>query len=84
MIDGGYYTPQQAAEILGCADDQIVHWIHSGQLVAVNVAKEVNSKRPRWRISEADLGKFLLARRNAMPTPKAERTRKPKEPKQYV
>ncbi len=61
MVDGRYFTPQQAAEILACDDEQIVHWINSGQLTAVNVAKDPNGKRPRWRISEADLGRFCSA-----------------------
>ncbi len=84
VVDGRYYTPQQAAEILGTDDEQVTHWINSGQLVAVNVAKSPAGKRPRWRISESDLGKFLLSRRNPAAAPKVERAPKIKEPKRYV
>ena len=59
-----HFSPQQAAEILGVTDDGIVAMIHSGELVATNVARAADSKRPRWRIAESDLGRFLLSRRH--------------------
>ncbi len=73
-----HYTPQEAAEILGTSDDGIVEMIHAGEIVACNVARSANSKRPRWRISESDLGRFLLSRRHpaSMERP-AKRSRKP-------
>lgn len=85
MVDSKYYTTQQAAEILGTDDEQILSWIHSGELAAVNVAKSLQGKRPRWRIAEADLGKFLIGRTHPASmqsvAPKAPRQQKPK---QYV
>lgn len=72
-VDLHYFTPQQAAEKLGCDVEQIIYWIGSGQLPAVNVAKSPNGLRPRWRIAEADLGRFLLSRRNAPPAPPVKR-----------
>ena len=86
MVDSRYYTPQQACEILGTDDEQVLSWIHSGELAAVNVAKSLQGKRPRWRIAEADLAKFLMARRHPASTQKqtvAPKTRQAK-PKQYV
>lgn len=59
-----HFSPQQAAEILGVTDDGIVAMIHSGEIVATNVARNADSKRPRWRIAESDLGRFLLSRRH--------------------
>jgi hypothetical protein len=59
-----HYTPQEAAEIIGMTDDGIVSLIHSGDIIATNVARSKDSKRPRWRISEGDLGRFLLSRRH--------------------
>ena len=59
-----HYTPAQAAEILGLSDDGIVALIHSGDIVATNVARSRDAKRPRWRIAESDLGRFLLSRRH--------------------
>lgn len=64
MVDSRYYTPQQACEILGTDDEQVLSWIHSGELAAVNVAKSLQGNRPRWRIAEVDLAKFLMARRH--------------------
>lgn len=73
MVDTQYYSPQEAAAVLGCDDEQVLHWIHSGQLPAVNVAKSPNGQRPRWRIAASDLGKFLISRRNAPPAPPVKR-----------
>ena len=83
MVDSQYYTPQEAATVLSCDDEQVLHWIHSGQLPAVNVAKSANGLRPRWRISAGDLGKFLISRRNAPPAPPVKREKQSKA-KQYV
>lgn len=85
MVDSRYYSPQQAAEVLGTDDEQVLSWIHSGELAAVNVAKSLQGKRPRWRISESDLGKFLIARRHPASTQHAApAVAKRKAPKQIV
>ncbi|TWU39122.1 Helix-turn-helix domain protein [Novipirellula aureliae] len=80
-----HYAPVDAATMLGVDSEQVLAWIHSGELAAANVAKTQNAKRPRWRISESELGKFLLRRRHpasvTTSTPKV--ARRPK-PKQYV
>ena len=72
-----FYTPPQAARLLGVKSDKILAWIHSGELVAANLATNHNGERPRWRISEDDLGRFLLRRRHtAVPAPEPRRRRK--------
>jgi excisionase family DNA binding protein len=53
--------PSQAAELLGVNADKIRAWIASGELKATNVALR-RSSHPRWRIAEADLEDFKLAR----------------------
>ncbi|WP_417736333.1 helix-turn-helix domain-containing protein [Rosistilla oblonga] len=80
-----HYTPQRTAELLDTDDEQVLAWIHAGDLPASNVAKSSAGKRPRWRISESDLGKFLLSRRHpaSQPKPAAKVARRP-QPKQYV
>ena len=78
-----HYTVQEASQLLACDDETILAQIHSGQLSAVNIAKKVNAKRPTWRISEAELGKWLLRRSNAKQTVAPKTTKRPK-PKQYV
>jgi hypothetical protein len=75
-----HYTPQQAAEIVGMTDDGIVSLIHSGEIIATNVARSKDSKRPRWRIAESDLGRFLLSRRH--PASLQQSTKSTRRPKQ--
>lgn len=84
MVDSRYYTTQQAAETLGVDDEQILRWIHGGTLPAYNVAKVLDAKRPRWRIAEADLAKFLMTRRSQPAPLPAVRVSKRPQPKQYV
>ena len=82
MLDQ-HYEPKQAAELLGVDAEQVLGWIHAGEIVAADVSKQ-NSKRPRWRISESELGRFLLRRRHpAAGSPQPKPTRLP-QPKQYV
>lgn len=85
-VDGKYYSVQMAAETLAVDDEQILSLIHSGQIRAVNMAK-ANSKRPRWRIAEADLGRFLLSRLHPAGTATTSRpmtASRPKPAKQHV
>jgi hypothetical protein len=39
----------------------VLAWIHGGELAAANVS--AGSGRPTWRVSEADLDRFLAGRR---------------------
>lgn len=73
-----YFTVQQAAEMLGVDEEQILFPINTGELVAVNVAKSPNGKRPRWRIAESELGRFLLKRRNSAPQSEAKPAKNPR------
>ena len=77
-VDARYFTPQQAAEALAVDVEKILGWIHEGQLRACNVGRKANTLRPRWRIGEADLGRFLLSRQHpaAMQSAPAPRRRK--------
>lgn len=85
MVDSKYYSPQHAAEVLGVDDEQVLSWIHSGELVAVNVAKSLQGKRPRWRIAESELGKLLISRRHPASTQQvAPKAAKRPAVKQYV
>lgn len=85
MVDSRYYSPKEAAEVLSTDDEQVLAWIHAGELVAINVAKSIKQQRPRWRISESDLAKFLMARRHpaSMQQPAIKTAKRP-QPKQYV
>lgn len=59
-----HHTVPDAAVLLKINEDNLLKAIHDGEIVAVNVAKNPNGQRPRWRISETEMGKFLLRRRN--------------------
>lgn len=78
LIDTRFFTVKQAAETLGIEEENVLAAIHSGELSAVNVAKNPKGQRPRWRIAESSLGRFLLSRRNAAapqpPKPRTTRT----------
>ncbi len=75
-----HFSPQEAAEVLGITDDGIVAMIHSGELVATNVARNADAKRPRWRIAEGDLGRFLLSRRHPASQSTTKSVRRSKQP----
>jgi len=51
-------TTSQVAQQLGVDQGKVLDWIHSGQLVAVNVATN-SGGRPRWRVSQESLAEFL-------------------------
>ena len=80
-----HYTVQETAEIAKIDPEQVLSWIHSGELAAVNVAKSLQCKRPSWRIPESALGKLLIGRRHPASTqPTATHTAKRRAPKQIV
>lgn len=83
MVDSRYYTVQEAAEIFQVDEEQILRFIHSGELAAYNLAKQ-GAKRPTWRIAEADAAKLLMSRRSPGPQPAAPKASKRPQPKQYV
>jgi excisionase family DNA binding protein len=64
-----FLTVAQAAELLSVTTDRITDWIASGELAAVNIGVRGTSKRPTWRISEAELLRFLDSRQST-PAPK--------------
>ena len=57
-----HLTTKDIQQRLAVADETVRTWIHSKELRAVNISK--NPARPRWRISEGDLTKFLEQRSN--------------------
>ena len=69
-----WVSPPALAEELGIAVEKVIRWIEHGELNAVNVATTTTG-RPRWRISEEDVGAFLLSRKN-QPVVKVQRRRK--------
>ena len=55
-------TIDKVAQRLGVDRDGVSRLINSGELPAVNVARDRNAKRPSWRIRPEDLAAFELSR----------------------
>lgn len=78
-----FLTPPELAKRWGVAADKVNHLINSGQLIAVNLAKDPNG-RSRWRISLAEVEIFESKRSNSPPLPKqSKRRRKATSGKEY-
>ena len=77
-LDGcEFLTPPTVAKQLGIKADRVIGWIRAGELRALNVATKL-SRRPRFRIADADLQEFLNARAAAsvsIPAPRRRRAR---------
>lgn len=81
-----FTTPNALATRLGIKSDKVRAWINAGQLLAVNVAENPNGQRPRWRIAESEVDRFLQSRSNmpAAKTKTVQRRRKTKPARQWV
>lgn len=64
-----FWTPPQLSTMSGIKQDNILGFIKSGELRAINTAANANGKRPRWRIAESDWLEFLERRANKPPAP---------------
>ena len=53
-------TPKQAAEEIGCSDEQVRRWIDAGELLAFNIGK--GTQRRRWKIPVESLQEFISGR----------------------
>lgn len=72
------------AESLGVSQRTVEAWIASGELVAVCVSRDRNSRKPRLRVRECDLQAFLVGREvGADAKPKRVRRRQQEIPR-YV
>jgi hypothetical protein len=68
-------TPPKYAKKLGVSPEKVIHFIESGELVAVNLATKSNGSK-RWRISAEAIADFER-RRSAVPsTASPRRTRR--------
>jgi excisionase family DNA binding protein len=70
-----WLSPPQIAEVLGVDASKVLAWLKRGELVGVNLAESATG-RPRWRISQEALDRFLAARQSHAPQPKVTRRRK--------
>jgi hypothetical protein len=75
--DPQYWKVPVLARFLGVDQDKILGWIHSGELLAIDVS-ERRGGRPRWRIPAEAWQAFCVARSNqaTLPPPRAARRRR--------
>ena len=74
-----FYSPAQVADALGIDSEGVLEFIHSGELKASNVARNLASSRPRWRISHDEFDRFVASRATKPATAKRKRNQKIKD-----
>jgi len=60
-------SPPKVAKMFGVKPDKVLYWIHSGQLEAVNIAKD-EGNRPQYAVTPAGLDTFTRRRSTRPPT----------------
>lgn len=78
-----HFPPKHYAEDIGVKVHAILGFIASGELRAVNVARNPRGQRPRWRIAESDWALFLAGRAADVPAVPARRRRKDRDLIEY-
>ena len=73
----------EVADALAVSVRTVEEWVSKGELRAVNVSRNRQSRKPRRRVRESDLEEFLASREVNASGP-ARRRQKPKNIKQYV
>lgn len=58
------------------SEGTVLHWIHSGQLRAINVGRTPDARKPRWRITAQALQAFEETRAATPAAPRNTRRRK--------
>jgi excisionase family DNA binding protein len=70
------YTVQDLERRFGVTVHTVLGWIRSGELRAVNVGRRPGARKPRWRITQAAVEAFELARTATPPPPRARRRKR--------
>ncbi len=67
-------TVQDVCKRYHVKPEAVLGWIHTGQLRALDIRRELSGSRPRWRILPSDLEAFEARRANhALESPKPAR-----------
>jgi hypothetical protein len=71
------FSVKDVAERYGVEVHTVLAWIKSGELApAVNVSRKINSRKPRWRITQQALDDFEALRASTPPPPKLQRRKR--------
>jgi len=71
------FSVRDLCERYGVGVHTVLTWINRGELRAVNVGRRPAAKKPRWRIPQAALEAFELARTIAPSPPRTRRRKRP-------
>jgi excisionase family DNA binding protein len=55
-------TVAEVADLLGVCEGTVLGWLARKELRGVNVGTVSGKKKPRWRVTAAELDRFLAAR----------------------
>lgn len=66
-------TIKEVAARYAVSEPTVAHWVHSGQLKAMNMGRDPGKIKPRWKITEKALAEFELARTTTPSQPKTPR-----------
>lgn len=69
-------TVRDVAELYEVSENTVLTWLHNGSLRGVNVAPDIRSKKPKWRISQAAIDAFEELRTPSPPLPRAPRRKR--------
>ncbi len=70
------YTVDKVAELEGVHAETVLLWIKAGELTAHCASANPRSRKPRWRVTDADLIAFRLARQNVAKEPTTPRRKR--------
>jgi hypothetical protein len=73
-----YLSPPQLARKWGTNVDKVLHFLNSGELVGVNLAKDANGPKKRWKIHILEIELFESRRSSAPPLPPQRKRRRKK------
>jgi hypothetical protein len=73
---------KDVCKALGCGEGTVLYYVRTGQLKAINIARDPKAKRPHWRIDADALEAFVRSRESCpAPTPVAAQPRKSSQKK---
>ena len=78
------FTVEQIAEIESVNRETVLSWVRTGELKAHSASQNPKSRKPRWRVTDADLTAFRLARQNGTAVQAPRRKRSAGVIKEYV
>jgi Helix-turn-helix domain len=71
------FTVRDLCERYSVNQHNVLGWIRSGELRAINVGRRIAGKRPRWRVTQEALNSFELLRASTPPPPPVRRQKLP-------